>query len=269
MENLKCIEDDNMLRKILSPMLQLLDEKNITKGIDIKKENGKVYICLDRNCLSYSNQLILEKISHIYSKNIFYSDDIQSPNNDRLEYWDPFEQYDKKQSIREKCRNKKMFVLELDYSDEFTILGTSIMLANVLEEQDPLDLKINEDLTILEEDIFKRHQHYILSGYPDLRWIYLRISLDKNNPLRENPYASFLSICEINSPVFCDNLILSTIVGYKEKIYKSFCMDKEELEKAIREYFERQKVDRNYREQIEPVLTKKLTPKKETKKYSV
>ena len=65
MEKLVCVENDNMLKQILSPMMQLLDEKNIIKGINIIKETGKLYICLDRNCLSDSNQLILEKISYI------------------------------------------------------------------------------------------------------------------------------------------------------------------------------------------------------------
>ena len=233
-------ENDNMLKKILSPMFQLLDEKNIIEGITIREENKKLYICLDRNCLSDCNQLILEKISHVYSKNLFYSDDNQNPNIDRLEYWCPDIDYDKKTHITERCHNKKTFVLELDYADGFTVLGTSIMLANALVEQDPLRLKVSENMNVFEADIIERQKHYILSGYPDLRWINLNISLNKNNPLRENPYAPFINVCEINSPVSCDNVILATLVGYKEKIYKTFCMDKDELEKAIREYFGRQ-----------------------------
>ena len=56
MEKLVSVENDNMLKQILSPMFHLLDEKNIIKGINIIKENGKLYICLDRNCLSEGNQ---------------------------------------------------------------------------------------------------------------------------------------------------------------------------------------------------------------------
>lgn len=256
--NLVILQNDEMLKKILSPMFQLLDEKNIIKGITIKKENGKLYICLDKNCLSEGNQLILEKISYVYSETLFHSDNNQNPNNDRLEYWCPDEDYDKRTNITERCRNKKMFVLELDYSDEFTILGTSIMLANALEEQDPLHLKVNEDLTVFEADIIERQKHYISSGYPDLRWINLNISLNKDNPLRENPYAPFISVCEINSPVSCDNMILATLVGYKEKIFKTFCMDKEELEKVIREYFERQNKNDDENKKINAVHQKLL-----------
>lgn len=47
-----------------------------------------------------------------------------------------------------------------------------------------------------------------------------------------------MSICEINNPVSCDNIILATIVGYKEKIYKTFCMEKDDLAKAIIVYYE-------------------------------
>lgn len=249
MENKQMIKaNDERIQKMLLPMFQILDEKNIISGITIRKENEKLYICLDRNCLSSSNQMILEKISYVYSETLFYSDNSQTPNKDRLEYWCPDEDYDKRTHITERCRNKKMFVLELDSSDEFTILGTSIMLANTLEEQDPVHLKINEDLVVFEADIIERQKHYISSGYPDLRWINLNISLNEDNPLRENPYAPLMSVCEINTPVSCDNMILATLVGYKEKIYKTFCMEKDELAKAIIAYYERQ--NNNHEENI-------------------
>lgn len=132
-----------------------------------------------------------------------------------------------------------MFVLELDLNDQFTILGTSIMLANALQEQDPMYLKINENLVVLEAGMIERHEHYISSGYPDLGWINLNIFLNKDSPLKENPYAPFTCLCEINSPLSCDNAILATLVGYKEKKYVTFCMDKEYLEKVIKEYLER------------------------------
>jgi len=257
MNNLVYNEDYN-INKILYPMLHILDEKNIIKGITIKKENEKLYICLDRNCLSESNQLILEKISYVYSETLFYSDNNQNPNADRLEYWCPDEDFDKRTHITERCRNKKMFVLELDYNDEFTILGTSIMLANVLEEQDPVHLKVNDDLVVLETDIIERQKRYILSGYPDLRWINLNISLNDDNPLRMNPYAPFSCICEINSPVSCDNMIFATMLGYNEKIYKTFCMESVELEKAIKQYFERQDNNSNENKKINGVYQKLL-----------
>lgn len=239
MENKQMVKvNDEGIQRMLLPMFQILDEKNIISGITIKKENEKLYICLDRNCLSSSNQMILEKISYVYSETLFYSDNPQTPNADRLEYWCPDEDYDKRTHITERCRNKKMFVLELDSNDEFTILGASIMLANALEEQDSVHLKANEDLVVFEADIIERQKHYISSGYPDLRWINLNISLNEDNPLRENPYAPLMSVCEINNPVSCDNMILATLVGYKEKIYKTFCMEKDELAKAILAYYE-------------------------------
>lgn len=238
--NLTILQNDEILERVLSPMFQILDEKNITKGITIKKENDKLYICFDRNCLSDSNQLILEKISHVYSETLFYSNDKQFPNADRLEYWCPDEDYDKKTHITERCKDKKIFVLELDANDQFTILGTSIMLANALQEQDPIHLKVNEEMVVFESDVIERQKHYISSGYPDLKCIHLIISLNKDNPLNENPYAPFMSVCEINSSVSCDNMVLQTLVGCNEKTYISFCMDKEDIEKTIKGYFERQ-----------------------------
>lgn len=132
MNNLNNNSNDEIIHQILSPMLQILDEKNITKGITVLEENKKLYICFDKDCLSNNNQLILEKISYVYSETIFYSDNKQSPNKDRLEYWCPDEYYDESTHITKKCRNKKMFVLELNTNDKYTILGTSIMLANTL-----------------------------------------------------------------------------------------------------------------------------------------
>lgn len=130
-----------------------------------------------------------------------------------------------------------MIVLELDLNVRFTILGTSIMLANAFQEQDPLSLEVNKEEVTFPPEVIERHDHYIASGSPDLRWIYLRISLNKDNPLTDNPYTPFLSVCEINSPVSCDNLILTTLVGFDEKIYVTFDMGKDELEKAIQEYY--------------------------------
>lgn len=157
------ISQNDKIIKILSPMFQLLDEKNITRGVTIKTEKERLYICFDRNCLSESNQLILEKISYVYSETLFYSDNKQFPNSDRLEYWCPDEDYDKSTNITERCHNKKMIVLELDLNDQFT----------------------------------------------NLRWINLSIFLNKDNPLKENPYAPVMKVCEINSPVSCDNMILA------------------------------------------------------------
>lgn len=244
MNNLVYIENYKIMKRILFPMFQLLDEKNITEGVTIAKEGNKLYICFDRGSLSDGNQLILEKISRIYSETLFYSDNKCSPNSDRLEYWCPDEYFDENTHITEKCRNKKMFVLELDISDEFTMLVTSIMLANALQEQDPLGLKINEESTAFDKDIIERHEHYISSLYPDLRWINLTVLLNKDNPLMENPYAPSMSVCEINSPVSCDNIVSSILVGYNEKRYITFSLEKEELARVIKEYFERQVDDK-------------------------
>ena len=52
-------------------MKQIFDKNNIIKGITTIKENDKLYICFDKECLSNNNQLILEKISYAYSEIIF------------------------------------------------------------------------------------------------------------------------------------------------------------------------------------------------------
>ena len=59
MNDLKNNINNEIIHQILSPMLQILDEKNITKGITVLEENKKLYICFDKDCLSNNNQLIL------------------------------------------------------------------------------------------------------------------------------------------------------------------------------------------------------------------
>lgn len=145
MENLIIYDNDETIQKLLLPMIHILNEKNITKGISIVKENGNLYICFNKEYLSETNQLILEKISFVYSETIFYSDNLQSPNRDRLEYWCPDEHYDERTHITERCRKKKLTVLELPLNDHHTIVGTTIMLANALQEQDPLTLEVNKE----------------------------------------------------------------------------------------------------------------------------
>lgn len=232
------LSDNEKLEKVLFPMFEILDKKNITKGVTYSVINEKLYVCFDKNGLSPSNQLILEKIAVVYSETIFYSDDIEHPNLDRLEYWCPDLDYGKRTNIVERCKNKKLFVLELALTDMISVLGITIMLANTLQEQNPMCLKINEDLVVLEPDILEREKHYNESGCPDLRWINLTISLNQDNPLRENPYAPFMNVCEINTPVECDNLILSIFAGANNKKYLTFKMENEEIEKVIKEYFE-------------------------------
>lgn len=237
MNNIIIYENNSDLEKLLSPMEYILDKKNITEGRKNIKEKGKLYICFDKDYLSITNKLIIEKISFIYSEMIFYSDNIESPSMDRLEYWCPDEEYDKKSHKTERIQKKKLFVLELDLTDQFSILGITIMLANCLQEQDPMSLKINENVEVLSSDIITRHQHYIDNGSPDSNWILLMVSLNKDNPLRENFYAPFMSVCEINSPVSCDNIVLTTMVGFNEKKYINFDIERTELEKAIEKFF--------------------------------
>ena len=49
-----------------------------------------------------------------------------------------------------------------------------------------------------------------------------------------------MSIFELNSPVNCDNVVLTIFAGCNEKNYVTFNMDIEELENSIKKYFKRQ-----------------------------
>ncbi len=238
-EKIVTAKDSEALDKILSPMFQIMNEKNIIYGVRTVCENGKLYICFDKVGLSECNKDILEKISAVYSETLFYSDNSESPNSDRLENWCPDEEYDRQTHKTERIRQKKMFVLELDMSDSYTILGTTIMLANVMQEQNPMNLEVNKDLDVIDQDITDRENHYNASECPDTKWISLTVALNFGNPLYKNPYAPPFGHFELNSPVSTDSVILSTLVGYKEKKYVTFCMEQDELEKVIKEYFEK------------------------------
>lgn len=242
MENLAVNRNFDNKQELLFPMMDILDKKNITTGVFFLEENEKLYLCFDKTCLSDCNRLILENISNIYNLDFFHSDDKKSPNFDRLEYWCPDEFYDEEFHVTSKCREKRFVVLELAAKDKFKILGTSIMLANCLFEQDPLALDIDKDNLVLTADLVERHDHYVAAGSPDLGWIQLNITLDKENKLRDNPYATFMRVCAINSPLICDNVVLETLVGFKEKVYVNFNMDEEVLKEQIRKYFEKESV---------------------------
>lgn len=253
---LNCNEE---LKKILSPMFKILDKKNIIDGISVIEDKDKLFLCFDRRYLSNTNQLILEGISFVYNETIFYSNDSKMPNNDRLEYWCPDKVYDAETHITERCRNKILFVLELNSNKQFIILGTTIMLANTLQEQDPLSLKINDELLVIDEQLLERHNNYLLAGCPDQRWINLNIILDRENSLRNNCYAPTMSICDINSSILCDNMYLAAMAGYKEKTYVTFCMNKEDLTKAIESYFNSEEIALESKKLMVKVLNSQLS----------
>lgn len=184
------------------------------------------------------NRFILYKISSVYVETLFYSDNLENPNLDRLENWVPDEWYDKEYHITERCLGKKYIVLELNDRDNLKIVGTSIMLANCLQEQDPIELKANDSEILLDKDDLFRHDNYVKDGCSDKEWIHLTIALDKDNPLRENPYANFILVTAINSPVQDANVIVQTLVGCNNKKYITFCMDDENLLEEIKKYIE-------------------------------
>lgn len=224
------------LMESIKPMLDILDKKNVTSGINIIEENNKVYITFDKSYLSETNQVILETISSIYSETLFYSDNQEHPIQDKLELWCPDDEYAERTHIRERCKAKRLFVQVLDISDPLEFVGTTIMLANAIQEQDPLDLEVNKNLSVIDADINARHEHYMFAEVNDTNWFNLTVSLNRNNPLCENPYAPFMTMCDLNSPVSCDNIISTALVGCKNKMYISFCTEEEELEKAIEAY---------------------------------
>lgn len=225
------------LTESIKPMLDILDKKNVTSGINVIEENNKVYITFDKSYLSETNQEILETISSIYSETLFYSDNQEHPIQDKLELWCPDDEYAERTHIRERCKSKRLFVLVLDLSESLEFVGTTIMLANVLQEQDPLSLKANENISIIDADMSERHEHYVAAELNDSDWFNLSVSLNRNNPLCENPYAPFMTMRELNSPVSCDNILTTALVGFKEKKYITFCTDEKELASAIESYF--------------------------------
>lgn len=227
---------DPNLKEYLIPMYTILNAKNIKYGINIRSANNKIYICFAKNFLSDLNLAILSAISSIYCETLFYSDDFQNPYSDKLECWCPDEEFEKSTHIIERCQNKKFFVLELDVSDLETLLGITILLAQTLQLQDPLELKIYENVNIIESDIMHMHQNFIntIQNYP--RYINLTVSLNDDNPLRENPYAKLVSVNNITEfGLEFDSTKMDSSI---EVQFKTFCLNKVNLANAIREYFD-------------------------------
>lgn len=129
-------------------------------------------------------------------------------------------------------------VLELSLENILKVIASSIMVANCLQEQDVFEIKVNEGKKVFSEAEILRHDRYIKNGCPDKEWLYLIISLDKENPLNSNPYASFLSMVAINTPIHDTDMITQTMVGYENKRYLFFCMDEKYLLENINRYLE-------------------------------
>ncbi len=195
--------NNNEFTELFSPMLEILEKKNINDAVTITYKNGKYYVCFKQKSLSELNQFILMKIAYVYNETLFYSDNEENPREDDSSdyYWSP---EGTNTQLERKLRNRKYAVLELDMEDKFTILGTSIMIANMLQSQENL--------------------------VDNKTWINLAIILDKDNPLRENPYASLLSIIDINKPKEENE------ISKWECKFMHFNMDKENLTKVVEEY---------------------------------
>ena len=249
-----------ILEHLLQPMFYLLDKKNINNCVTYVVNDDKIYFCFEKNYLSETNIKLLVYISSVYCDNFFYSDDKDEPYKSRIAYWIPDSWYDEHYKVTERCNNKKFVVLELNFNDKFTILGTTIMLANILQEQNPLNISANKNKKIFTSDELERESHYLEAECPDLSWIDLSVILDKNNPLRDNPYANFYKYVCINSPVECDNVISAIVVGTGKKKTLQFNMDNDSLKEEIENFFNKcDKLDENNK--IDCQAIKVLLPK--------
>lgn len=224
------------IEHLLKPLLEILNGKNITDSFFYRIENNKLYCCFKQSALSDFNRKILYLISEIYSETIFYSDDEVSPNTDRLEYWPLSEDLNYLQELYNRCINKRIIVFECDINDSLMIMGGTIMLANMLQIQDPLTIPVNKDKEIYSAEELARHDTYLEAGSPDQNWFQLTVVLSRNNPLRDNFYAPTLKVANINSLIECDNIIAATFVGCENKIFLTFKLDEEDLVTAIEEY---------------------------------
>ncbi len=115
-------------------------------------------------------------------------------------------------------------------------MGATIILANIFQMQDPLELIKNKDNCVYSADDMERYQKYIDSGSPDKNWFQLTVIINKNNPLNYNPYAFSFKIANINTPIHCDNIIGSTLMGAGHKSFLTFKLDEEDLVEAIKTY---------------------------------
>lgn len=67
MNNVLNAKIEKVIKKVLLPMMSILNNKNIYTGINYTYNANQLFIGFDRRCLSNTNQLIIEKISFVYS----------------------------------------------------------------------------------------------------------------------------------------------------------------------------------------------------------
>lgn len=116
------------------------------------------------------------------------------------------------------------------------MLGTNIILANILQLQDSSELKIYENVDIIESDIMKMHQNFINILQNQPRYINLTVALDDNNSLRENPYTLLTYVNNITE--FGLEFDSTKVDPSIEVQFITFCLNRVNLANAIREYFD-------------------------------
>ena len=212
----------NKLEEVTAKHLRLLIEELVNKniiGIKFIKQGNKVMLLFDKTLLSKVNQQILNALNVTYpniivsindSENPFDYEELYEPDSEKInKKVRPYDSYcysvQEQTSVTEYFDRFRFTGIELD-TDEISSkniqFGYFLEFINAFQEQDVIQY---ENMEVLDENIIKRHEHYLRNGSPDKRhialWVHYNEELiEYSNGLRvsEDPYLSKIFITVLN-----------------------------------------------------------------------
>lgn len=204
--------------KHLRLLIKELADKNIT-GIRFVKQGNKVMLLFDKTLLSKANQQILNALNVTYPNVIVSINDSENPFDYEGLYEPDSEKINKKvRPYNSYCYSVQEQANVTEYFDRFRFTGIELdtneisakniqfgyflEFINAFQEQDVMQY---ENMKVLNEDIIKRHEHYLKNGSPDKRhialWVHYNEELiEYSNGLKvsDDPYLSKLYIAVLN-----------------------------------------------------------------------
>mgnify|MGYP003398232959 CR=1 FL=1 len=219
--------------KVLAPMVEILDIKNINNCIyysDINPENER-RLFIDVSKLSFVNRTMLYAMAEVYMDTFSFGDVLVDSNEHFVKYtsYSRKDNYPKHNIV---CFSLPNFGSEFD---DYTT-GFYLAFANCFVKQEPIP--VMQDIYTKEE--FDRYKEFYSGEREELQDIVFLVSLGKQNPLQNAKTA-----LRIKSVKFRNGEVVSSHGGKLTTINKNFTLT---TDKALSNYtrynYEKEKAEK-------------------------
>lgn len=175
---MEIVNKNNVKNKVLEPMIDVLDKKNIFNCMYYSDANSDYELVIDTSRLSFVNRNILYTMANVFVDCFGFGDNLTDDLSSFITYGD----YDKKKSF-EKHRYSVFHMPNLGEEFNDYAIGFFLEFANCFVEQEP----IPEMMNIYTAEEIKRIEHYHRNGCEDQKDIIIIAALGKTHPSRFNP----------------------------------------------------------------------------------